>query len=139
VQVPNQGLLLVSSFPNATQWIFPPHDLGLVRRASIPIILAIERFRRDFGRLPETLDDPALGLRATELLDPLCGKTWIYLPRPPAGSRLAPRNGYLLYSRSLDGIDDFGRTYDDTIFIPANTRRGAPALEGRDVLLNPGR
>ena len=138
VQVPTQGLLLVSSVPNATQWILPPHDLALVRRASIPIILAIDRVRRDSGRLPETLEDPALRLRSKDLLDPLSGKTWVYLPRPPTGSRLAPRNGYLLYSRSLDGIDDFARTSDDTIFIPSNFRRGAPALEGRDVLLNPG-
>lgn len=138
VQPAKQGLLLVTNRPSATQWILPALDLALARRASIPVILAIDRFRRDFGRPPETLDDPALRLRASDLVDPLSGQAWVYLVRPPAGSKLKPRNGYLLYSRSLDCNDDFARTADDTIFIPANTRRGAPALEGRDVLLNPG-
>jgi hypothetical protein len=134
---PSSLLLTGGVLPRAA-WIIPVVDVGAAERASLPVVLAIERYRRDHGSLPDSLDEGELLLAPNQKTDPLSGKPWRYIPRPTATpTSLRSRGGYLLYSVGPDGVDDFARTSDPTIFVRVDARYGASALEGRDILLNP--
>ncbi|MFN9975355.1 MAG: hypothetical protein ACK58T_36235, partial [Phycisphaerae bacterium] len=107
-------LVLVSPMAMPASLILPMVDVGAAGRASMPVVLAIERFRRDRGKLPASLDDPDLNLTAALKLDPLSGATWRYVPAPsgPIISSFNLAGGYMLYSIGPDGTDDLAASVD---------------------------
>jgi hypothetical protein len=117
-------------------WFVPSFDWSAVHRAGMRVWLAIEQFRVQEGRLPRDLQE--LELSQAERVDPLSGKAWVYVVDVSAKTRgeAKPVGGYLLYSMSTDGVDDFGRTGDPTIFVSGGWGWRMPALAGRDVLIN---
>jgi hypothetical protein len=131
-------LVLVSPMAMPASLILPMVDVGAAGRASMPVVLAIERFRRDRGKLPASLDDPDLNLTAALKLDPLSGATWRYVPAPsgPIISSFNLAGGYMLYSIGPDGTDDLAASVDSgTIVLPERVW-GLQTLQGRDILLN---
>ena len=130
------GLLFASQMLPNLGWHLPLFDTGLAARAGLPVVLAIEEFRVRHGRVPEALTE--LGLAPEALIDPLSGKPWGYIaePDPKFVRALKPSGGYLLYSLSLDRVDDFRATGDPTIVVRIGDGWRISDLTGRDVLIN---
>ncbi|MBX3380310.1 MAG: hypothetical protein KF805_09440 [Phycisphaeraceae bacterium] len=117
-------------------WFLPSFDWSAVNRAGMRVWLAIEQFRVKEGRLPRDLQE--VELSQADRVDPLSGKAWVYVVNVNAKTlgEAKPSGGYLLYSKSTDGVDDFGRTGDPTILVSGGWGWRMPALAGRDVLIN---
>lgn len=136
VSAVKSDLLLVPMAGMARNWFQVSLDWGIVNRAGMRVWLAIEEHRMKHGRLPDHLRE--LELPQEALIDPLSGQPWVFVPSVDEKTRkaLMPVGDYLLYSVSVDGINDFGRTGDPTIFVSGGLGGRLPALSGRDVLIN---
>lgn len=130
------GLLFAQQMGVQSTWYLPLFDTVHAARAGMPVILAIEAYRARHGRAPGALSE--LGLAPETLVDPLSGKAWGYIAEADAKAvqALKPTGGYLLYSLSLDGVDDYRATGDPTIFVVNADSWRISDLHGRDVLIN---
>ncbi len=112
-------------------------DLGMMELAGLRILVAIELYRAERGRLPATLDELVPAYLPKLPADPFAadGKfRYRILPAPDAQKRT-----YLLYSVGFNGQDDAGNEE-----LAAPTSQGQPTqLRSTDTVINrvdvPGR
>lgn len=130
------GLLFSPVMGAQVGWYLPLFDTVLAARAGLPVMLAIEEYRAKHGRPPAALSE--LDLAPEMMVDPLSGKPWGYIAEadPKVIQALNPTGGYLLYSLSLDGLDDYRAKADPTIFVTIGRGWRISDLDGRDLLIN---
>jgi hypothetical protein len=85
---------------------------ALARRRGARILVALKRFKNEFGRWPESLDEAESLAPAETFVDPINGGSFVY--------RLTDDN-FTLYSRGRNNIDENGewrRGADDCLIWP---------------------
>ena len=91
---------------------------GALLQRGLATVVAIERFRRSEGRLPNSLD----GLRPRFVdevpKDPFRKGSFVYRVLPPDPAA-AWHPGYTLWSVGANGSDDDGNPVTDVVFVPA--------------------
>ncbi|MCA9294064.1 MAG: hypothetical protein KDA20_09650 [Phycisphaerales bacterium] len=77
----------------------------VLKRRGTACLLAIELYRAEHGRLPQTLDEAAdaAGLSQDMRIDTSAGQQFVYRVEPDAP------HGYLLYALGADGVDNGGK------------------------------
>jgi len=111
---------------------------GIIADANIPttringlrLLLALEVFRGQAGRYPESLGELVPGILQELPPDSVSNASWVYRRTVPSD---ADARGYLLYSVGSDGIDDGGKQSLNWSFGLGSWNQAA----GNDYVVNP--
>ena len=110
---PNSGLNWPTAFHSTAR------DLrGALLWRALAIVVAIERFRRSEGRLPNSLDELRPRFVDAVPKDPWRKGPFVYRVLPPDPAT-AWHPGYTLWSVGANGSDDDGNPDTDVVLVPA--------------------
>ena len=115
----NAGPITGAPFSGVNGYASTSLDLrGALLARALATVVAIERFRRSEGRLPNSLDELRPRFVDAVPKDPWRKGPFVYrvLPADPAA---AWHPGYTLWSVGANGSDDDGNPATDVVFVPA--------------------
>jgi hypothetical protein len=99
------GVVMIDSFMPAIRWMKRVADRTEQVERNLHLAFALAAYRGEHGRYPEQLDALAPKYLAAVPSDLFSGKALVYRPL---------KDGYLLYSVGVNGLDEQGHGADDT-------------------------